>query len=238
MQSNEQLKYAVFSGKSYLHQNEVELRNKAYEAWYKVWSKVYQDRGSDFKLSSDEFSRQDLVCALLLEEQIVAMHLYSFFNLQSTPDKKSHYFDFFSESYLQALSQKNVKSVMSMEFLTVVPEFRKRNFGFPTGSLICELGTRMFGLTQADAIVAPARIDVKVHEIAYDIGFDCIEKSVMQRGFECDMIACFQGKQKRSDIPRVSTTADEIWKSKTIMNSAEHFLSQKKHAPEKLKIAA
>lgn len=220
------INYKIFSGRNYLQHGELEIRNKSFEVWNSVWKKVYEEKEEGFKLSSDEYSRQDLICALTYESQIAALHLYSFFNLASAPDMKSHYFNFFSDYYINELKSQNVKSVMSMEFLTVAPEFRKTNFGFPTGSLICELGTRVFGLTKADAIVAPARVDVKVNQIAYDIGFTCIEKAVMQRGFECDMIACYQGKQKRSDIPNLSIIADDIWSRKEIMPSARHFFSQ------------
>ncbi|PIS10463.1 MAG: hypothetical protein COT73_09225 [Bdellovibrio sp. CG10_big_fil_rev_8_21_14_0_10_47_8] len=217
--------YHILSAKDAFHSEELSLRNSIYSSWHKLWTDVYSQSDAGYHLSSDEFIRQDLVTAILHKEKVAAIHLYSFFHLDASADLSTKYFHFFSEKYLQELRQKKVKTVMSMEFLTVLPEFRKSNIGFSIGSTIIQLGTQVFGQVNADAIVAPARNDVGVNKMAYDLGFSCIEKETEQRGFTCDLIACFQGHQRRSENLAIRSCADHLWNTKMVYPSVERFIT-------------
>ncbi len=219
------ISYLILSGKSAFHPSEADLRNQAYAAWYKLWDETYKASGSDYKLTSDEFSRQDLVTVVKVGDQVAALHLYSFFDLQSQSDLSTKYFHFFSEFYLKQLQELKVRSVMSMEFLTVLPEFRKSVVGFSLGSVIAQLGTYVFRESAVDAIVAPARTDLGVHKMAHDIGFVSIEKDTNQRGFNCDLIACLQGHQKPSADLSVHRNASQLWEKRQIFESATDILN-------------
>ncbi|MFZ4405309.1 MAG: hypothetical protein ACOYOK_14505 [Pseudobdellovibrionaceae bacterium] len=228
--------YHILSARSAFHPEETYFRNSIYQGWYSLWSKVYAEANSGYELASDEFARQDLATAILYKGQVAAVHLYSFFHLDSESDTRTKYFHFFSDNYLNQLRSKNVNTVMSMEFLTVLPEFRKSKIGFSLGSVIAQMGSYIFSEVNVDAIIAPARNDIGVNQMAYDLGFSCIEKETEQRGFVCDMIACFQGRQKKSSLSDVSSIADFLWNHKTVYPSAGKLITPE--YPQPLELAA
>jgi hypothetical protein len=229
------LTYQIMAARFPLGENESTDRNVIYSAWYKLWSDVYNSSGSDYTLNADEFLRQDLVTCIKYNQQVAAIHLYSLFDLRCSADLESHYFQFFSPHYIETLKKRNVETAMSMEFLTVMPEFRKSITGVSLASTIIQLGTHVFTQLAADAIIAPARRDVKVHEAAYDLGFECIEEDTLQRGFRCDLIACFQGRQRASRLTEVNNLATRLWQKANIFPSAHPLLMG---ARESRKIAA
>ena len=139
-----ELSYHVFGGESAFYPDENHIRNDAYKAWYKLWSEVYSQSSSAYELNSDEFVRQKIVTAITHNNEVAAVHLYSFYHLDSLPDLRTKYFHFFSPEYLQHLRNRQVKSVMSMEFLTVLPEYRKSKLGVSIGLVISQLGTEIF----------------------------------------------------------------------------------------------
>lgn len=217
--------YHILSTDSAFYPSENKLRNEIFTAWHSLWTDIYSEKNSGYEFTSDEFTRQKVITAILYKEQIAAVHLYSFFHLESLADLKMKYFHFFSEDYLNYLRRRQVKTVMSMEFLTVLPEFRKSKIGFSIGSVISQLGTQLFGESHVDAIVAPARNDVGVNKMSYDLGFSCIEKNTEQRGFTCDLIACFQGSQKPSGIKSVRDCAEQLWSPKVLYDSSIELLA-------------
>lgn len=219
---SEKISYTIFNPRNIFYPNEIQLKNQCYEAWFKLWDSVYSEKKSDFKLKSDEFIRQDLVAAILVDGNVAALHMYSMYDLQAKADLNTHYFEFFPETYLAELRKRNVRTAMSMEFLTVVPQYRKAFMnGISMGKVIGNLGVEIFATLGLDAIIAPARNDVKVNDMAYDVGFDCIQKATMQRGFECDLIACFKGRQKASEDPKNRAVVDQLWKEKVLQPSAQ-----------------
>jgi hypothetical protein len=220
------LKYHLFSGNSGLVKEDLKLKNKVFVTWKEFWQQVYKDQNSSFEVKADDFIRQDIIGVIFDGERVAASHMYSFFNLKALADSEIHYFNFFSKFYLETLQQNKVETVMSMEYLTVTPDYRKSVVGFSLGSVVASLGTHVFGEIGVDAIVAPARTDVGVHKMAHDIGFVSIEKNTDQRGFNCDLIACFRGDQKPSDSPIVRNLVNQLWTERIVHYSALGMLSQ------------
>lgn len=216
--------YHVFSPKAWLEKSQPQQVQQAFDTWLKVWTDTY--KGRDFEVKAEEFIRHDLICAIMANNnEAAAVHCYSFFTLDSKPDISTKYFQFFSPGFVSAMKQKNISTVMSMEYLTVNENYRSSLIGFSLGRALIQLGVRLFEQTPGHAIVAPARKDVKVHEMAYDCGFTCIEPDVIQRGFSCDMIAYFKGHHKNVSDPFLGRICDRLWESRTISGAvSQHVL--------------
>lgn len=157
--------------------------------------------------------------------EAAAVHCYSFFNLESKPDISTKYFQFFSETFVEKMKKRGIHTVMSMEYLTVNEKYRSSVIGFSLGRALIQLGVRLFENSPGHAIVAPARKDVKVHEMAYDCGFTCIEPDVIQRGFSCDMIAYFKGNHKDVSDPFLGRFCDRLWDNRTVSQSIRAHVS-------------
>ncbi len=215
--------YHVFSPKAWLEKSQTAEVQKAFETWLKVWTDTY--KGRDFEVKAEEFIRHDLICAVMANGEAAAVHCYSFFDLESKPDISTKYFQFFSETFVEKMKKRDIHTVMSMEYLTVNEKYRSSVIGFSLGRALIQLGVRVFENSPGHAIVAPARKDVKVHEMAYDCGFTCIEPDVIQRGFSCDMIAYFKGDHKNVSDPFLGRICDRLWDNRTISQSIRAHVS-------------
>ena len=215
--------YHVFSPKAWLEKSQPAEVQKAFETWLKVWTDTY--KGRDFEVKAEEFIRHDLICAVMADGEAAAVHCYSFFDLSSKPDVSTKYFQFFSPTFVEKMKQRDIHTVMSMEYLTVNEKYRSSVIGFSLGRALIQLGVRLFENSPGHAIVAPARKDVKVHEMAYDCGFTCIEPDVIQRGFTCDMIAYFKGDHKNVSDPFLSRICDRLWDNRTVSESIQQHVS-------------
>lgn len=215
--------YHVFSPKAWREKNQPKQMQQAFETWLKVWTDTY--KGRDFEVKAEEFIRHDLICAVMANGEAAAVHCYSFFDIDSKPDISTKYFQFFSPEFVNQMKAKNIHTVMSMEYLTVNEKYRSSVIGFSLGRALIQLGVRLFENSPGHAIVAPARKDVKVHEMAYDCGFTCIEPDVIQRGFACDMIAYFKGDHKNVSDPFLSRICDRLWDNRVISESIVEHVS-------------
>ncbi|MES2801340.1 MAG: hypothetical protein V4654_02510 [Bdellovibrionota bacterium] len=229
--SNIDFTYHVFSPKAWLEKSQPQEVQLAFETWLKVWTDTY--KGRDFEVKAEEFIRHDMICAVMAGDEAAAVHCYSFFELSSKPDVSTKYFQFFSPTFVEKMKQRNIHTVMSMEYLTVNEKFRSSVIGFSLGRVLIQLGVRLFEDTPGHAIVAPARKDVKVHEMAYDCGFTCIEEDVIQRGFSCDMIAYFKGSHKNVTDPFLSRICDRLWENRVISDSVRENVLLKVSAVKK-----
>lgn len=219
-----ELSYEILAGRSPFYQNEASARNEIFRAWLQLWSEVYKNADAGFKLKPEEFLRQHLVTCIRHKGKPAAIHLYTFFDLSCEASLSSHYFEFFNPMYLNTIKDRGARVAMSMEYYTVLPEFRKSEVGLSLGSTILQLGTWLFNSTHADVIVAPARKDVKADRAAYDVGFECIQANTIQRGFPCDLVALFHNGQKDSADESVVELSKALWSSVKIFQSAEDFL--------------
>lgn len=230
--------YTLFAGRDLFHNKENEFRNQVFNLWNDTWQQVYQSSNSGYHLYADEFTRQDLIGAITIDGQVAAVHLYSFFDLSCDATMKMKYFDFFNENYWKTLKSRGVKNAMTMEFLTVNPKFRRKEIGIHLGKVITQTGGNLFNELGLDAIIAPARNDLKVNELAYDLGFSCIEANTIQRGFECDLIACFKGDLKSSSDPDVALLGAQLWENRTVLPSAKAILGSQKQDYRNSELAA
>lgn len=221
--SQTDFRYYVFSPKAWLEKQHPEQVQQAFQTWWNVWSEVY--KGSNFELRAEEFTRHDLICAVIAGNEAAAVHCYSFFELDSKLDMSTKYFKFFSPFFVNTLKEKNVNRVMSMEYMTVHEKFRSRQIGFSLGRVLAQLGVRLFEQSEGHAIVAPARKDLNVHEMCYDSGFNCIEADISQRSFSCDMIAYFKGNQKNVSDPFLAKICDRLWENKEISDTVNRHVT-------------
>lgn len=228
--------YHLFSAKNALFPHEREFSNQVFIAWQRLWSEVYGAK--NYKLETTDFLRQDVIATLMYEGQVAAVHLYSLFDIQCLASLGSHYFEFFNDEYFRKLSEREVRLTMSMEYLSVMPPFRKKNTGFSVATLLIALGNRVADELGVDAVVAPARNDVGVNKMAYDVGFKCLVPSTIQRGFECDLIARFRGESANPSDEIAAGLVSSLWQGQTRHDSALSVFSNAiRHSNTKLRVA-
>lgn len=194
---------------------EHQTQNKTFSFWQSTWETVLQGLGCDASVLVEEFVRQNLIATIFDGENPVAVHLYSFFSLNSKPASLHPYMKQYPPLYFDRLHELGVSRVMSMEYMTIHPDWRKHVTGFHLGAVLASLAFRVMRQYGADAAIAPARRDHRVHDLAYAYGGDCVVEKVMNHNVECDLIACRAAKINNHPSPLVCEWEEKLWASRT-----------------------
>lgn len=209
----QKFEYVILPGKN-CPRSSIDLYDKAFDFWLHFWTDVFIQNGSDEKPDPDTFFRQDFVPIITYEGQVAALHLYSIFDLLSKSIfSQSYLAGNFSVTYFEQIRKMQIGRVMTMESLSVHPDFRKRKVGFSLASLLGSLGQKVFSeLTDCEAIICPARVDNKVTEIAAELGFQTIVSGVSLYNTPVDLILCRQSDIRQSENPVIQTMAAKLWR--------------------------
>jgi hypothetical protein len=170
-----QLQYYILPGKPPTNFEHQELHDRAYCYWRDFWRKVF---GDDESVLADDFIRQDFVPVVMLDTQIVAMHLYTVFNPESVATREHSYFKTYPPEFFDFLTERNAKRVMSIESLTVDPNWRKSQVGISLGETLIGASLKYLDALDIDANIAPTRNDRGVNKMCYNFGFDCFRSKL------------------------------------------------------------
>ena len=188
------------------------LHDTAYRLWHGVWTQTFSRLGLDSAGLAGEFVRQDLVACLVHEQTPIAVHLYSFFNVQAKASKEHPYLSGnYPEMYFTRLATLGVRTVMSMEYMTVHPEFRKGSSNLHVGAVLAGLALTTLKNFGADAAIAPARRDHKVHELAHAFGGESLISNVLNHNVPCDLLLCRNEQLKPHSDAALQGLIDRLW---------------------------
>ena len=209
------MQYVVLPGKFYSDSPFIELQNKVYKFWKNIWKDVFTEVGSPNSLVPDDFLRQDLISTILYDNEVIACHLYTLFNIDQDVTLDHRYFSIFPNDVIDMFKKRNAKQLMSIEFLTVHPEWRKTSgLGMSFGFVMRELTARIINQSGTDVAVAPARKQNKVDELAYKFGFECLKQNVSRGNLHCDLIGLYPENAKFSENQNVLNVANFLWSNK------------------------
>ena len=203
--------YQIYPGKAPAEFGHVGALNEAYRYWSGFWSKIYADAGTPESFNPDDFLRQDFVIVLKSQGEIAAMHLYSLFELSQLAAQEHHYFKFYPASFFEFMKTRNSGYVMSFEFLTVNPKFRKSQTGISLGEVLINCAHKFLPILRVDAGIAPARTDNKVNEMGYRVGWECFQSGIVKRTFSVDLVVGFTDKLKLHPDPELQEVVDSLW---------------------------
>ena len=117
-------KYVIVPGKMPWDCSYKKTYNQIYEFWKSTWEKTFAESGSPESYWLDHFIRQDFVVALKTEDEVIGVHLYTQYNMDSQAALDSEYFHYVSSLARSRLLKSNFKRTMSMEYLCANPEWR------------------------------------------------------------------------------------------------------------------
>lgn len=213
--SIQNLEYVVMPGKVSPGFRALELHNETYNLWRNVWKDVFTEAGNPTALVADDFLRQDFICTLHRNGEVVACHLYTIFNMEQNVSLDHRYFSIFPKNIIDLFRAKKATHLMSMEFLTVHPEWRKNSTaGMSLGPILTHLGVNVFRTLNMDAAIAPARKKMKVEQMAAKFGFECLQPNVSRGNLDCDLIALFPQNIKTYPEEIVVDAAEILWANK------------------------
>lgn len=204
----------------------VARHNQIYRFWKETWLEVLNGLKAESGGLADDFLRQDLIAAICTENGVAAVHLYSFFSLDADSSRQHHYLaGNYPQEYFDKLKSLGVRTVMSMEYLTVNPAWRKRKCDIHIGAALGGLGLKVMQYYGIDAAIAPARRDHKVHEMAYAEGGEGILTNVLNHNVPCDLIAIRRENVVPNPNPEVESLKNELWQSRVHVDARGELVS-------------
>ncbi len=183
-----------------------ELYDRVYNVWKETWVKVFTDVGSPQAWNADTFFRCDLIPVILHKGKIAAFFVATVYPLQPAVLKDHSYFSIFTKSATDTLRKRGVRNVMSYEYMTVLPDWRKAPLGFSLGAVLGELGLKIRDELGCDAGVGVARIQNKVDQLAHAIGGFTLEKEARRGNLICEVV----GFLKENDRPYPQTSVHDL----------------------------
>ena len=191
----------------------VDLHNKTFSLWREVWGTVFSQLKYDTSHLEDDFVRQNLIACISRNGEPIAAHLYKFFSVDSQAARAQAYLrDNYPEIFFAKLRALNVRTVMSMEYMTLHPEWRRSSARLATVLGGLALYTmREFG---QDGAIAPCRKDFKVQEIAYAYGGECVIADVMNHNVLCDLVVVRNELLHPHATPEVQGLLDALWEKR------------------------
>lgn len=210
IQNLEAFKYIILPGKCELSPSYLDLYNQAYSYWKSFWSEIYSEEDSVF---ADNFLRQDFIAIVLYQNKIVAMHLYTIFNIHASLTRHHSYFKTYPALFLEHLIKNNVKNVMSIEYLTVSPEWRKSLTGISFGEIMIGTSLKYLHHLKIDAAIALTRNDRKVNTLCYNFGFEYFA-SGLYGSFEVDFIVGFRDKVYANRNAQIEQIISYFWQNR------------------------
>lgn len=193
--------------------HKLQQHNELFQMWHGVWTDTFAKLGLDPACLNDEFIRQDFIAALFHEGKPIAAHLYSFFSIDCLASRLHGYLNGnYPEIFFQKLKNEGVRNVMSMEYMTVHPDWRKSKSLVHLPIVTAGLAFEVMKHYGGDAAIAPARTDHKVHLLAPPYGGKSLIKNVINHNVPCDLLMCHRNNLKPHDDPVIQGLVETLWR--------------------------
>lgn len=188
------------------------LHDQVYALWRSVWNEVFRGLQLSEAVLADEFGRQHLIGCIANFDVPVAIHLYSFYSLARGAAREQTYLRQYPDTFFAKLRRLGVEEVMSMEYMTVSPDWRKSKQSLHVGAVLGALAPEVARQFGRDAAIAPARRDHKVHELAHSLGGESIIENVLNHNVACDFVAIRTSNMRPHPDPIVAAAVDQLWR--------------------------
>lgn len=208
------LQFTIMPGCSYfLGSSELcDVHNRAYVFWKNFWINVLEMNNSNESLNLDSFYRPYITTLLHNEDEIAGMHMYSAFDLRQISHKEHSYFQLsYPNEFLTSLYESGVESLLTMEFLTVSPNWRKSLIGFSLAEVIMSLGIKIFQSLDIDCFITLARADVKVPDLLRKINFTRYGEMLQRHNTPCEAMLLNRKDVISHPDARIDNLVNKFW---------------------------
>ena len=184
------------------------IYNKTYSHWKKIWVEILDSKQNT---KSDNFMRQDFLCSLMLNGEVVGLITCYFFNPNLIAVNDHSYLKPFPSDQYSAPDNKSYS--MSIEYLSVSPNLRKSYMPISLGNVLLGISMKVFEESGAYSVLGTARNKLHVEKMCYEFGFKPIGK-IEKFGLDCTLIVNLIDSLKKHPDFLTRKTIDSIWSKK------------------------
>jgi hypothetical protein len=145
---NESFSYLQVHGK-YPEVKAISIYEKAYELWRNVWEETFTEVLGKGEVVSDDWLSKDKISILCYQSNPIGIFFHNWYDLLLTPHWDHTYFSHYPAGLKVFLKGHNYKKIMSISYLTVHKEWRRRQSGFSTADILVSLAC--MDLVESDA---------------------------------------------------------------------------------------
>lgn len=184
----ENSRYVVLTGKMSPDSENFELYKNVYKLWKSTWTKAFAAVGSPDSFSPDNFYRQDYIPIIAHNDEPIAAHFYTLFHSENPAAMDHEYFEIFSDTALSILRENDAQKLMSLEYLTVNPAYRKSVIGFSVAEVLSGLCCKFIKEIDCDAGLGVAVKAARIDLMAKNLGFDILDSNAKRGNLVCDIV--------------------------------------------------
>lgn len=193
-----------------------ELLNEIYGMWEETFGHVLSSAGEN--LDHDDFFRCHAAGVLLFKNEVVGFNLFTVFDLHLTAHRNHNYFKNLDPHFVKSVTRQSGK-VMTMEYFTLAPLWRKQSREIPWGEILTGLGLYYMDNSAAEIVVGTPRVDLKVDHMCERLGAT-IRGYVDKMNYKC-ALAVFEKQEGREfENPLTNHWVKKLW-DKYVLHKAE-----------------
>ena len=213
--------YTVLDTNSCLDTSFKKLYLEVYGFWKETWKGIFTKVGSPEAWVADDFSRQHYIPVITYKGELVATHYYTVFDLRDPSVVDMRYFSIFPENAKNFVFGGELNKVMSMEFLSVHREWRKKALGFSAAEALISLGFNLLREKNIDAALGVAVKTAGVDKMAEKLSCSVLAENIKRGELVCDLFAREKSNIARHPDREVQDIIDYLWNNRIYSNEKE-----------------
>ena len=199
-----------------------ERHDHAYQLWKDSWQKTYSDLKTSSKLKADDFTRQDIISILYDGDEAVSLMLHTRYNLELEAVRDHSYLSSYPAEVVSRLRAEGHSSLLSFEYLTLSPKWRKTVVGAPVAKIISGLSVKIVEALGVSAI-AVTRVDRGVNQIFGDFGARLLVSNLTMHNVSVDLMKLDYRDIRPGPEPEVNQLVEFFWHRRNDMIGLERI---------------
>jgi len=155
--------------------------NSCYEMWKETYGEILSAAGE--KLSADSFFRSRFISIIHQNYSPIGFCLHSVYDFSLNGMVELPYFFYVGSHFLNKLENEK-RRLLSIEWVTVHPEYRKRFAKVQYVDLVMGMGLEMLKLSSCDSTMGFSRKDLQADRIVAKYGVREMEE-IVRHGISC-----------------------------------------------------
>lgn len=194
--------------------------NKVYDAWKISFTEVVESAGG--KLDPDDFFRNDLVTAVTHQGEVVGLSTMTMFDLKLHSSHEHHYVQALNKSTVAKLQSDGQNRLISIEYLNVLPAYRKSNSNVRWTEVLIGLGLKVMDDSVADIIMGTPRTDVKVLNVCKNLEAIEVQQPILKMNYPCAVVIFNKNPERQFVDPITAQYVEGLYNAR-IVTGAQPF---------------